>query len=135
MFGEKIIIGEQCCKLDSKNRLYIPSWTGAEKGDEICLQQSTLENETIIKVYSALKYCEIFERLKKLRENATTAEDYLKYNAMIEEVGLSLNVITTIDAQRRITIPLSLMESSKFISSSEVEIKGATETVIIRQKK
>ena len=37
MFGEKIILGNAKCKVDTKGRILLPKFTYSEKDDEIVL--------------------------------------------------------------------------------------------------
>ena len=43
MFGENFILGTGVGKLDEKGRFIVPSFTGAEKNDEIVLEKIKLD--------------------------------------------------------------------------------------------
>ena len=62
MFGEDLILGYKEVSLDEKGRIFLPKFTGVEKGDKI----SVIENETgSFKLFNLMYMQRIIDELNK----------------------------------------------------------------------
>lgn len=134
MFGENLILGESFGKIDDKNRIFIPSFTGVEPKEQLLLQTINYNNDLAIKLLSTKEYLYIIERFKKLRENATNIEDFERYTNEIEKICQNLEYLVNVDNQKRIQLPHSIMTKLEWKNKSEVHYKGLGETLLIRKK-
>ena len=135
MFGEKLILGEGTGKIDSKYRIFIPAFTKVEAKEELLLQYVNLDNEPAFKVMAIEKYFQIIERFQTLRDNATSVEEFEKYDKEIEIICQKLDYIVTIDKQKRLQMPHNLITKLNWKNTDEVEFKGLGETLLVRKKK
>lgn len=134
MFGENLILGKSFGKIDDKNRIFIPSFTGVEPKEQLLLQTINYNTDLAIKLLSTKEYLYIIERFKKLRENATNIEDFERYTNEIEKICQNLEYLVNVDNQKRIQLPHSIMTKLEWENKSEVQYKGLGETLLIRKK-
>lgn len=134
MFGENLILGESYGKLDDKNRIFIPSFTGVEPKEQLLLQTINYNKDLAIKLLSTKEYLYMIERFKKLRENTTNIKDFERYTIEIEKICQNLEYLVNVDSQKRIQLPHSLITKLEWESKSEVQYKGLGETLLIRKK-
>lgn len=102
MFGDKPLYGQYELKINPKNRIFLPKDTNREQGDELLL----VFNKAISKyeIYSAKKYNEIIEILKKYSLKAVNKTDKIKYEERITEMCKSVLKQVTVGTQNRIPI-------------------------------
>lgn len=134
MFGEQLIIGKSEGKIDEKGRIFIPSFVNPEPDDKIIIQEIIFDDEFALKLTAVTEYLGIIERLKNLRNNATTVEEYNKFNAEIENICLQLNYLVQIDKQKRILIPKNAINSSGWLPKDELQFNGLGNSLLVRKK-
>lgn len=134
MFGEKLILGEGTGKIDSKNRIFIPAFTKVEANEELFLQLVNFNDEIAFKVIAIHKYLQIIEKFRTLRDNATSVDDFEKYDTEIEIICKKLDYIVSIDNNKRLQIPHSLITKLNWKNTDEVQFKGLGETLLVRRK-
>lgn len=134
MFGETLILGTYEQKLDSKNRLFIPSATKVEKNENLLIQKTMFENELAIKIISATEYLLLIERIKKLRDNSTNLKDFEKYTLEIEKICKKLDLLVKVDNQKRIQIPINLKRKLNWQEQESLELTGFGEYLLVRKK-
>jgi len=135
MFGDELILGQGTVKLDSKGRMFIPAHTKVEENDRIILEKTTKDDEVALKLHVSQKYFEILERFKQLRDNATSIEEFNRYEKEIEEISIKLYAIVTVDKQHRIIVPKSLVTSLAFEPNQELQYEGLGTSLLVSQKK
>lgn len=134
MFGETLILGTYEQKLDSKNRLFIPSATKVEKNENLLIQKTMFENELAIKIISATEYLLLIERIKRLRDNSTNLKDFEKYTLEIEKICKKLDLLVKVDNQKRIQIPINLKRKLNWQEQESLELTGFGEYLLVRKK-
>lgn len=134
MFGEKLIIGNAQGKLDEKGRIKLPPFTNAEENDEIIIEKITEDSNVTLKLHIYQKYFDIIKRFQELRDNATSTEDFLKYDTEIEKICSLLKHTATIDKQRRLQLPKYFFETSDWHNEDEIEFIGLGSSLLIRKQ-
>ena len=134
MFGDKLIIGHSEGLISDKGRIFPPSFTNPESGDQILIQKTTWNNEPALKIFAYNEYLKIIERYQKLRENATTFEEEEKYNKIIEKICYTLESLAQIDKQKRINLPNHLLKEYGWKTKDEIVYTGLGESLLITKK-
>lgn len=133
MFGEDLLIGKKIVNIDSKNRICLPSFTKAEKNDEIALiNKIDTTGYPYIKLYLLKKYKEIAERLKKLQENATSTQEFMQYEQKIIDICSYIDAVLKVDSQRRVLIPQDIMTTNRWQYRDSFICEGKGNFLVIR---
>lgn len=104
MFGEKIILGNAKCKVDTKGRILLPKFTYSEKDDEIVLSN---DDNGIILLNNIV--C-LKRRINELEKNISSESDerlIKSLNDKLERLYFSCISVSKVDSQRRLIIPVS----------------------------
>lgn len=104
MFGEKIILGNAKCKVDTKGRILLPKFTYSEKDDEIVLS-SDYNGIILLNNIVCLK-----RRINELEKNMSSESDerlIKSLNDKLERLYFSCISVSKVDSQRRLIIPVS----------------------------
>jgi len=104
MFGEKIILGNAKCKVDTKGRILLPKFTYSEKDDEIVLSS---DDNGIILLNNIV--C-LKRRINELEKNMSSENDerlIKSLNDKLERLYFSCISVSKVDSQRRLIIPVS----------------------------
>jgi Uncharacterized protein conserved in bacteria len=104
MFGEKIILGNAKCKVDTKGRILLPKFTYSEKDDEIVLSS---DDNGIILLNNIV--C-LKRRINELEKNMSSESDerlIKSLNDKLERLYFSYISVSKVDSQRRLIIPVS----------------------------
>lgn len=104
MFGEKIILGNAKCKVDTKGRILLPKFTYSEKDDEIVFSS---DDNGIILLNNIV--C-LKRRINELEKNMSSESDerlIKSLNDKLERLYFSCISVSKVDSQRRIIIPVS----------------------------
>lgn len=104
MFGEKIILGNAKCKVDTKGRIILPKFTYSEKDDEIVLSS---DDNGIILLNNIV--C-LKRRINELEKNMSSESDerlIKSLNDKLERLYFSCISVSKVDSQRRLIIPVS----------------------------
>lgn len=104
MFGEKIILGNAKCKVDTKGRILLPKITYSEKDDEIVLSS---DDNGIILLNNIV--C-LKRRINELEKNMSSESDerlIKSLNDKLERLYFSCISVSKVDSQRRLIIPVS----------------------------
>lgn len=104
MFGEKIILGNAKCKVDTKGRILLPKFTYSEKDDEIVLSS---DDNGIILLNNIV--C-LKRRINELEKNISSESDerlIKSLNDKLEKLYFSCISVSKVDSQRRLIIPVS----------------------------
>lgn len=134
MFGENLIIGHSEGKIFDNGRIILPSFTEPEKGDQILIQKSNYNDKQALKIIAYKEYLNIINRLKRLRENSTSFEEYQKYTSEIENICNSLEYLTQVDSQKRIIFPKPLLDEYGWTSNDCLRYDGLGESLLITKK-
>ena len=105
MFGEKIILGNAKCKVDTKGRILLPKFTYSEKDDEIVLSS---DDNGIILLNNIV--C-LKRRINELEKNISNESDerlIMSLNNKLESIYFSCISVSKVDRQRRLIIPMSI---------------------------
>ena len=104
MFGEKIILGNAKCKVDTKGRILLQKFTYSEKDDEIVLSS---DDNGIILLNNIV--C-LKRRINELEKNMSSESDerlIKSLNDKLERLYFSCISVSKVDSQRRLIIPVS----------------------------
>lgn len=104
MFGEKIILGNAKCKVDTKGRILLPKFTYSKKDDEIVLSS---DDNGIILLNNIV--C-LKRRINELEKNMSSESDerlIKSLNDKLERLYFSCISVSKVDSQRRLIIPVS----------------------------
>lgn len=134
MFGEDLILGETIGKIDSTNRIFLPSFTKIEKNEKLLIQTIENNNELALKIIALNKYLVIIERFRKLRDNSTSIEEFEKYDNEISNVCKKLDALVKVDNQKRLQLPNSLMQKLNWSKNSEIIYTGLGDSLLVRKK-
>lgn len=110
MFKENSILGTYVRKVDIKSRIIIPSSTGVEEDDVLCLIR---ENDLAFKIYSYRLIEAKFKRYRRLINAARNSKDELERKNMRDMLALSIMDKVSVDFQNRIVVPKSIIEEYK----------------------
>lgn len=143
MFGEDLLIGNATVRIDQCHRFFVPKFTNAEPNDKIAIQKIKLVKdekeqqvtEYILKLMAYKEYVNMIERLKRLRDNARSYEDYIKYDKYIEEICQRIECIATLDKHKRIKIPIDLFIKLNWDIDNSYSLTGTGHTVLVREIK
>ena len=135
MFGEKLIIGHATVKLDSKRRIFIPSFSRAESGDDVVIRKSSYDNDFCLKIQAFQSYLDIIGRLRNLRDNAASIDEYEKFESKIESICIELEKLANVDGQGRILIPESITAADGWNIGDSLQIDGLGDSLLVRKKK
>lgn len=135
MFGDEMILGQGTVKLDSKGRIFIPAHTLAEENDKIILEAETNGKEATLRLHIYQKYNNILQRFINLRNNATSLEDFLRYEAEIAQITQKLDYVAKVDSQRRMIIPKKVLSSLSWDQTKEIAYQGLGTYLELSQKK
>lgn len=120
MFGENFIYGNKILKLDSKGRIFLPSFTLAEVHDSIVIGIDEEKSYVMLFLKSKLD-----ELLNSLIEKQTDIEQYKKIQYFINIIQICCYDFTSVDAQKRILIPKELVKMLDF--ENNVFVYGGTD--------
>ena len=134
MFGENLIIGHSEGKIVDKGRLFLPSFSDPENGDKIIIQKVNLNDRNALKLIAYQEYLNIINRLKKLRENATSLKEYQKFTDEIEKICRGLDFLIKVDVEKRIFLPKILLEEYNWSKNDTVIYDGLGESLLITKK-
>lgn len=135
MFGDDLILESGSGKLDNKGRFFVPSSTNVEENDKIILEMINSNDGVTLKLHVYQKYFDIISRFTKLRDNATSQEDFLKYEKEIESICAKLHAIVTADKQKRIIIPKQIVDNLGWNTFEPVQYEGLGTSLLLSQKK
>lgn len=131
MFGENIIVGESTAKIDNKNRIYLPSRTGAEIGDVVALTLIHYNNEVGIWITNAKKILELRDMYLEKLNDALTIEESDAYHEELAKIALRLNDLVEVQQQRRIQLTKNIVNKTGF--QGKVQVIGTGASVVIRK--
>lgn len=125
MFGEDLILGYKEVSLDEKGRIFLPKFTGVEKGDKI----SVIENETgSFKLFNLMYMQRIIDELNK----KCCSKDQERIQLLSDRLQLLYySYLTTcnVDSQRRIHIPQQILDEHEFSDKVIMQGSGTSLTV------
>lgn len=127
MFGENPMFGQNEIKVDPKGRIFIPTSTKREPGEELVLIHN--ENLGVYEIYSVLKLKERFEEINKLILESTTKKEKLFYERMLCEISKSILRSEKVDSQGR------FLTGKTFEGCEKVLSTGAYDHLIIDKVK
>lgn len=134
MFGENYIIGHADVKLDYKGRFVVPAFTKAESDDELIVKKQQVEDNFVLKIYAINEYLNILERFKALRDNATSLEEYEKYQTKIENICQNLEFTIKIDKQKRLRISIFSLKEMNWQENQILRCDGLGTFLLVRKK-
>lgn len=123
MFGESSIYGKSIIHLDDKNRIILPKFTSAEKGDKLLIVR---KNE-----YIHIHREDILDsKIRKLEELClnSTGDKKIELEEELFKIYDSITKKVTCDSQCR--VPLG-----DIADGSEIECIGAREYLILKPQK
>ena len=102
--------------------------------DDVIFEQTNWEGEQAFKITAYNAYLDIIERLKNLRNNSKSLEDYKKYTLEIEKIYFTLQALSRVDSQKRVTLPKSLIETLELEVGDTVLYNGLGHALLVRKK-
>lgn len=126
MFGDIKMIGIAEQNLDEKNRIILPKFTNASKGDEVVLFQE--------KEYFSIYHLDyLIQKLDSLEKNELTdLKSFLILKRKYDEIMLNIFSKSTVDGQKRIHLPQQVVDDYQLNNS--VIVRGAIDHVNIFKK-
>lgn len=106
MFGENVIVVKRTLRIDAKNRIILPSETGATIHDSICFMHDIYCTKLVLynEETFATKIEAMLTKLHDLYQSRTI--DYKKYTSFKRYIcGLLCYASASIDSARRLTLP------------------------------
>ena len=134
MFGDKLIIGKSTRQMDKKGRIFIPKFSDAEPGDEIIVEPIKTDNGYDIRLMAYKEYFNICQRFMKLRDNATSTEEFNRYSSEIEKLCSLLEATLTVDGQRRIAFPKETLDNLSLETDTEYNFIGQGVSLLMSKK-
>ena len=123
MFGEESIYGQSIIHLDDKNRIILPKYTGAEKGDKLVIVRK--------KGYLSVEREDILDsKIKELERLCLKSVDSEKTKYEIEFYKMCSSILkkVTCDSQGRITL-------GNIVDRNEIKCIGARQSLILEPQK
>lgn len=102
MFGEDILFGQKDIKVDSKGRIFIPSETKRETGDNLVLLYD--KDLDVYRIYNFKTIKDILNDLNDKILNSKTKLEVIEYKKKSLEISRSIIRSCKVDTQGRITI-------------------------------
>jgi DNA-binding transcriptional regulator/RsmH inhibitor MraZ len=123
MFGESSIYGKSIIHLDDKNRIILPKFTSAEKGDKLLL----VRNKGYISIH---KQDILDSKIRKLEELCfnSTGDIKIEREKELFELYNSITKKMICDSQGRVGL-------GDIIDTREIECVGAREYLILKPQK
>ena len=124
MFGEKQIKGVSFLQVDSKKRVQLPEFTGAENNDELVLLP--MFGELIL--MNKIDYLRLINSFLYQEKMSTKPEEKTKYRNMIRSISACSYDNIKCDKSRRIVLPIKL-------ESDEIYCEGKCKHLVLKQIK
>lgn len=134
MFGQELIVGHYCAKIDATNRLSVPVFTHREPGDKIFTQTYKYKDGFALKLYSYYEYRAIITKLEQLKENASSLDEFYKIRKELENLYNQFSSFLIVSDQNRLTIPKTLMETLQWESNQYYRCDGLGNSLLVRKK-
>lgn len=124
MFGENRINGIEKVKIDSKNRIRLPKFTGAEKGEELIVLKYV--NELLL--LNKHDYNLIINYFFNLSKTSATMEERAKYRMIVRVLCANSYDGIKCDKNYMITLPIRF-------ETDEVALKGVSKHLVLKPAK
>lgn len=134
MFGDNLIIGHTSGKIEENGRIKLPAFTKAEENDAIILEKVSSDTEIVLKLHIYQKYLDIIKRFQNLRDNATSTEEFIRYDKEIEKICSILIHVAYIDKQRRLQLPKTFMLEINWKNGEAIEFEGLGSSLLVRKQ-
>lgn len=108
MFGEEEIFGNFKVSIDERNRIVLPSFTHAEKGDKIIIQKDT---DGLI-ISNELRIIKIMEELEEALKFVKNSSEGKIIKEKIDKLCISILAKRECDRQKRIIMPDNLVNTN-----------------------
>jgi len=115
MFGEEAIFGQAQINIDSKGRIFLPSFTSKEAGDELVLVYD--DTLGVYEIYSASALKDKFNELEEKIINARTKKDEVFYKKRLLLLGKSILKRSKVDGQGRMSIGKVFGDESQLLTT------------------
>lgn len=115
MFGEKPIFGQTELTIDNKGRIYIPTNTKREPGEELLLIYNSISN--FYEIYGISKLTEKFEELNKLMMTSKNKTERTFYEKRLYELSKSILRSEKVDCNGRILTGKTFEGQEKVLST------------------
>lgn len=127
MLDKKLLFGQTTNKIDKRNRIFLPAYTGREKGEVVFIVYDNDINEYKIVPKSVIEA--EYKDLEFLVNSAYDLQTLREYKLRIVDFANSILKEVTVDDQGRILLPDCLT------SCDDITIIGAGNHLILRQEK
>ncbi len=125
MFGEELILGYREVSLDDKGRIFIPKFTGVEKGDKI----SIVENgSSSLRLYNLMYMQRLINELNQ-KSNSEEQERIQLLSDRLHLLYYSYLATSKIDSQGRMTIPQDIAREYGFKDKAYMQGCGSNLTI------
>lgn len=124
MFGENEIKGTSILQVDSKKRVQLPEFTGAENNDELIILMRL--NETIL--MNKTDYLKLLNSFLNQEKRETSLEEKKKIRSVIRVLCACCYDNIKCDKNRRIVLPIKL-------ESDEIYCEGKCKHLILKPVK
>ncbi len=103
MFGDVPIFGSYSFKIDEKGRMFLPSMTNAEKGDQVVFSVSDAGNG-IVEIYPLKSFSSLLNKYDDILLTSTNSALIERIESEKRKLCSSAITQSNVDAQRRIFI-------------------------------
>lgn len=128
MFGEDYFFGRKTVSVDSKNRIYLPTFTNAEKDDELILiRNENNDEEESYYLYEKSEICNWINHFYKEMKSSEKLPEYNNRRKIYEEFCKSIILSVRCDAAKRICL-------SDVVKSNKIECIGCGKVLMLKPK-
>ena len=121
MLGSEMIIGISEQALDNKNRIILPKFSNASKGDEVILFQE----ESYFSIYDIHYFIQKIDFLKK--SELLDLKNFLVLKRKYDDIMSNVLTKCCVDGQRRILLPQLIVDYYQLNNS--VVVRGAIDHI------
>lgn len=125
MFGDEPILGFKETGIDTKGRIFIPKFTGAEAGDRISIVENGYGS---LKLYNLLYMQRVIDELNK-KCNPADGEKIQELSDRLQLLYYSYLATNFIDSQRRLNVPDQILREHGFKDKAYMQGCGTNLTL------
>ena len=115
MFGENPMFGQAEVSIDSKGRIFLPTFTGREEGDQVVLVFNDILE--IHEIYSVSALEKKFKQIEEQIVKATTKKEEIFYKKRLYQLSKSILRSSKVDSQGRMLIGKTFEDEDKLLTT------------------
>lgn len=115
MFGEKPMFGQAEVSIDNKGRIFLPTFTSREEGDQVVLVFNDILG--VHEIYSVSALEEKFKQIEEQIVKATTKKEEIFYKKRLYQLSKSVLRSVKVDSQGRVLVGKTFEGEDKLLTT------------------